>query len=106
MRTAKMFAIKKEDGTYTDFGRIKWYTEQFNFKKEPIVEVLVEQNENGDYWGFWAYKYFNTEEHMQFVYRYKLLLDMCFPCGAKASEEAGHGELFKVTVKEIENEKA
>ncbi len=60
----------------------------------PIVKVMVRANDGGDYWAWWD----NNDSCFMFVYRRKVLVEMCFPYGTKAEESRGRGELMCVEV--------
>lgn len=99
-------AVWKEK-CYMHFGIHPMTTALYGYKEEDIVELKVEIHEdqsrpepNGkyeeaDYWG-WIPE--GKDEFGTMVYAQFFLLQMCFPYGVKASEEAGQGKAYRLKI--------
>lgn len=55
---------------------------------------INEANTAADYWGW----YDNESEEFEMIYAKKFLLEMCFPCGTKPSEDAGQGKACRLEI--------
>jgi len=83
---------------YDDISLTSETTRSYNYKKS-ILKVLVrkaEDDESTEYNGWWDFK----ENKFTMVHHSKVI-NICFPYGYKAEEEAGHGKLYKVIIEDI-----
>lgn len=98
-----MFAYKYESertGTYyMHFGPIQYV--RLHHLSEPIVEVEISENRDGNYWGW-----LKNDDCLQLglIWPSEGQFEMCFPYGSAAEEERGDGKKVRLSVKEIYNE--
>ena len=79
--------------------------------KENIVKVLVTEDPDGDYWGWLdeGGSILNRQspyvrqptDYPKMVQPTEGMFTMQFPYGPKAEQEAGHGEVVRLTIAEI-----
>lgn len=72
----------------------KRYVELHMIKDHPIVEVDVEEDPEGTYYGFIR----TGKEVPVMIYPSKTLFDICFPYGLEVEERAGKGKIVKLKV--------
>jgi len=96
-----MFAHKRvEDGKikFLNIFPSKIQTYMCGEKKE-IVSVSVQEDENGEYFGWKTIK--DGEEVISLIWPSFICLDICFPYGVKQAIEAGRGVAVKLSIEEI-----
>ena len=69
-------------------------TTQLYVGKKTILSLHVSENPNGEYWAWWDSK----RNQFKMVSHVKSGIDICFPYGVDAEEEAGKGNLLRVTI--------
>lgn len=67
---------------------------------DQTIPSINEKRIDPDYWGW-----FNNEnmEFSSMIYGQRFLLNMCFPSGIKASEDAGNGKAYRLEIVEIKD---
>lgn len=98
--------LSKDGSHYKDFGIHEMVASLYGADPKDIVELEfvistnqtpVEKNltsyEDSDYW-VWMDKDGNSSQRL--LWPQHFLLNMCFPYGIKAAEEAGQGKAFRV----------
>lgn len=63
----------------------------------PIYPVDITETDNPTKDSYWAWK--ELDGNIGMVFYDFLFLDMCFPYGSKAEEDAGRGKVIRVDVK-------
>jgi hypothetical protein len=108
MKNFKITATKNKSGNfYQHFGIHETLCSLYGDKPEDIVEIefkisadqsVPEPNKpmlGADYWGWYSSE---RKEFTMMIYAQRFLLEMCFPNGIKASEEAGQGQAYRLEV--------
>ncbi len=103
-------AVLDDKGRYCHFGIRPSLVSLYGNKVEDIlnVEITIADDQtpalepqddphvnDADYWGWWAFK----QERFSMIYGKYFLLNMCFPAGIKATEDAGQGKAYRLNVK-------
>ena len=103
-RQWRMYAHRmtsSDKGTYyLNFGDKRW-VELFHFE-EPIVPVLLTEDENGHYYGWME----TGEDKPCMIWPSRIQRDTCFAYGMQAAIDHGKGQPIKLKVEEIKEEKA
>jgi hypothetical protein len=93
----RMFALK-EKNMYQLVFKVKRVVElTFPHQKNDIVELEVEESEEGEYWGWLEFK--NNE--YRYIYPKRFMVDMCFPYGPQIEEKENKGRRVKLKLTEI-----
>jgi hypothetical protein len=100
-KTWRMFAhcLPNHNGVGTWFAHItssQFQTRLYN-ESEPIVAVLCEEAEDGDYYG-WEDSKGSHAGSLSMTYPSYALHSMCFTYGPKVEEEAGKGRTVRLRV--------
>lgn len=86
--------------SYTHFGIVPSFSSIYGDKEEDIRELKVsevqseDEKDGADYWGWYDY----TNKKFSMIYPKRFLLNMCFPSGIKATEEAGRGKAYRLKI--------
>jgi hypothetical protein len=109
-KTSLSTVVLDDRQRYRHFGIMPSLVSLYGVKVEDILNVEMSvaddqtlppsiQNDpnanEADYWGWWDFK----QESFTMIYGKRFLLDMCFPAGIKATEEAGQGKAYRLNVK-------
>lgn len=112
MENFRITAILNKKGYYHHFGIHEKTCCLYGDKPEDIVEVEFrvsadqslpdEDNKEKlmtpDYWGWYDEE---RKEFTMMIYAKRFLLNMCFPSGIKACEEAGQGKAYRLEIVNI-----
>jgi hypothetical protein len=90
----EMFAHKRKNGSFNDIGT-EFYC-RIHDEKEKIYKVLVEKDNNGEYWGWQDPD--DKEPHM--IWSSEACFSMCFGSGYKAMVENFRGRVLKLKITE------
>lgn len=97
------------NGVYYHFGIIRSLCSMYGVKESEVQDlkfkISVDQerrNTKGqqvkekDYWGWYDFK----QQRFSLIYPAYFLLNMCFPNGIEASEEASQGKAYRLYILE------
>lgn len=96
----KIFYCEKKNNEYSEFFANPLGVQMCGVNKINIVKVKVREaleNETSTHYAWWD----NKDKELDFVFKKKVQVDMCFPYGAKVEIEAGYGDIIGVVVEEI-----
>jgi len=91
----KMFAHKRKNGSFNDIGA-EFYC-RLHDEKEKIYKVLVEKDDEGEYWGWQDIG--DEEPHM--IWDSEICFNMCFGSGYKNQVKNFRGRALKLKITEI-----
>ena len=103
--TTATFNKQGIDGGYHHFGIHPSIAFMYGNKSEDVVNLKFKISDNqirnheidikdNDYWGFYSFK----EANFTLIYPQHFLLDMCFPGGTKAEEDANVGKAYRIEI--------
>lgn len=82
---------------FSHIGKKHW-VEMHMLKDHPIVEVRVELDPEGAYYGWLK----TGEDRPTMIWPTKIQFEMCFPYGPEASEKAGNGKTVRLSITQAE----
>jgi hypothetical protein len=93
------YATKTEQGIYRNvYGHPLMLTTSVD-RNATIYKVEITECAEGPYWGWSDPK--RPPDYYSMIFIHEMSLDICFPCGYKASQDLGHGRAVRLSIKEL-----